>query len=83
LRNILGLAFLALVLAFVAVQSASFVQSPSAPAPLLKGASVAETAARNPPPQSAPLSIRESFLTVVLGPLVIAAVCYLFMRKRT
>jgi hypothetical protein len=83
LRNSLGLAFLALVLAFVAVQGASLVQSPPAPAPLLKGESVAETAIRYQATQSASLSTRESLPTVVLGPLVIAALCYLFVRKRT
>jgi hypothetical protein len=83
LRNILGLTFLALLLAFATVQGASLVQGPPAPAPLLKGESVAETAVRNPPAQSISLPIRENFPTVLLGPLVIAALCYLFMRRRT
>jgi hypothetical protein len=82
LRNVLGLAFFALVLAFVAVQGASLVQSPPAPAPLLKGESVAETAVRNPAAYSTSLSTRESLPTAVLGPLVIASLCYLFMRRR-
>jgi hypothetical protein len=85
LRNVLGLAFLALVLAFVAVQGASLMQIPPA-ATLLKGESVqppvAPTAVRYQATPSTPLSIRESLLTVVFGPLVIAALCYLFVRKR-
>jgi hypothetical protein len=82
LRNTLALTFLALVLAFAAVQGANFIQSPPAPPPLLKGASVAKTAVRNPAAQAVSPSTRESVPAVVLGPLVIAALCYLFMRKR-
>jgi len=81
LRNVLGLAFLALVLAFVAVQGASLVQTPPAPA-MLKGASVAETGVRYQANQSTPVSMLESFPIVVFGPLVMAALCYLFVRRR-
>jgi hypothetical protein len=81
LRNVLGLAFVALVLAFVAVQGASLVQSPPAPA-FLKGESVAETDVRYQATQSTSVSIRENFPTVVFGPLVIAALCFLFARRR-
>jgi hypothetical protein len=81
LRNIIGAAFLALVLAFVAVQGASLVQTPPAPA-LLKGQSVAETEARYEATQPPSPSIHESFPIIVLGPLVIAALCYLLARKR-
>lgn len=81
MRNVLGLAFVALVLAFVAVQGASLVQSPPAPA-VLKGESVAETDVRYQATQSALVSVRENFPTVVFGPLVIAALCFLFVRRR-
>jgi hypothetical protein len=81
LRNVIGLAFLALVLAFLAVQGASLVQSPTAAA-VLKGETVAETDARYEATQSPAPSVRESFPMIVFGPLVIAALCYLFVRKR-
>ena len=80
MRNVIGLAFLALVLAFVAVQGASLVQSPTAAA--VKGETVAETDARYEATQSPAPSVRESFPMIVFGPLVIAALCYLFVRKR-
>lgn len=80
MRNVIGLAFLALVLAFVAVQGASLVQSPTAAA--VKGATLAETDARHEATQSPAPSVRESFPMIVFGPLVIAALCYLFVRKR-
>jgi hypothetical protein len=80
LRNVIGLAFLAVVLAFVAVQGASLVQSPTAAA--VKGETVAETDARYEATQSSAPSVRESFPMIVFGPLVIAALCYLFVRKR-
>ena len=80
MRNVIGLAFLALVLAFVAVQGASLVQSPTAAA--VKGETVAETDARYEATQSSAPSVRESFPMIVFGPLVIAALCYLFVRKR-
>ena len=81
MKNVIGLAILALVLAFVAVQGASLVQNPPA-STMLKGQSVAETdvhyqATRPPSP-----SLGESFPTIVLAPLVIAALCYLLVRKR-
>ena len=82
MRNVIGLAFLALVLAFVAVQGASLVQSPPAAA-VLKGEKVAETDARYEATQSPAPSAHESFPMIVFGPLVIAAVCYLFVRRRT
>ena len=81
MRNVLGLAFLALVLAFVAVQGANLVQRPPAPA-MLKGESVAETEVRDHANQSAPASILGSFPTAVFGALTMAALCYLFVRRR-
>jgi hypothetical protein len=81
LRNVIGLAALALVLAFVAVQGASLVQSPPVPA-MLKGQSVAETGVRYQATQPPSPSLGESFPTIVLAPLVIAALCYLLVRKK-
>ncbi len=81
MRNVIGAALLALVLAFVTVQGASLVQSPTAAA-VLKGETVAETDARHEPTQSPAPSVRESFPMIVFGPLIIAALCYLFVRRR-
>jgi hypothetical protein len=81
LRNVLGLAFLAVALAFVAVQGASLVQSPPA-ATVMKGETVAETDVRYQATQSTTVSTRQNLLAVVFGPLAIAALCYLFVRKR-
>jgi hypothetical protein len=81
LRNIIALAFLALVLAFVAVEGASLVQAPLAPA-ALKGQSVAETDARFEATQPPSPSVSESLPVILLGPLVIATICYLLARKR-
>ena len=81
MRNVIGLAFLALVLAFLAVQGASLVQSPPA-ATMLKGETVAETDARYQATQQPAPSVGESFPMIVFGPLVIAALCYLFVRRR-
>ena len=82
MRKVIGLAFLALVLAFVVVQGASLVQRPPAPA-VLKGETVAETDVRYEATQPPSASLHESFPTIVFGPLVIAALCYLLVRKRT
>ena len=81
MRNVLGLAFLAVALAFVAVQGASLVQSPPAAA-VMKGETVAETDVRYQATQSTTVSTRQNLLAVVFGPLAIAALCYLFVRKR-
>ena len=81
MRNIIGLAFLALVLAFLAVQGASLVQSPTAAA-VLKGETVAQTDARYEATQPPAPSAGEGFPMIVFGPLVIAALCYLFVRRR-
>jgi hypothetical protein len=82
LRKILGLAFLAVALAFVAVQGTSLVRSPPAPA-VMKGETVAETGVRYQATQSTTVSTHENLLVVVLGPLGIAALCYLFVKRRT
>jgi hypothetical protein len=81
LRNIIALAFLAVVLAFVAVEGASLVQAPSAPV-ALKGQSVSETNARFEATRPPSPSVSESFPVILLGSLVIAALCYLLARKR-
>jgi len=81
LRNVIGLAILALVLAFVAVQGASLVQNPTAPT-MLKGQSVAETDVRYQATQPPSPSLGESFPTILFAPLVIAALCYLLVRRR-
>jgi hypothetical protein len=87
LRKELSLAIIAIVLALIAVQTASLLQNPSAAA-LMKGASVPETSsvpktsARLQIDQSTYLSLNQTVSWVVLGPLAIAAVCYLLARKR-
>ena len=87
MRKELSLAIIAIVLALIAVQTASLLQNPSAAA-LVKGASVPETSpvpetsARLQIDQSTYLSLNQAVSWVVLGPLAIAAVCYLLARKR-
>ena len=81
MKNVIGLAILALVLAFVAVQGASLVQNPPA-STMLKGQSVAETDVRYQATGPPSPSLAESFPTILLAPLVIAALCYLLVRKR-
>jgi hypothetical protein len=81
LRNVIALAFLALVLAFVAVEGASLVQAPSAPA-ALKGQSVVETGARFEATRPPSPSTSENFPVILFGPLGVAALCYLLARKR-
>ena len=81
MRNVLGLAFLAVALAFVAVQGASLIQSPPVAA-VMKGETVAETDIRYQATQSTSVSTHENLLAVVFGPLAIAALCYLFVRRR-
>jgi hypothetical protein len=81
LRKILGLAFLAVALAFVSVQGASLVRSPQAPAPM-QGETVAGTEIRYQATQSTTMSTHENLFAVVFGPLGVAALCYLFVRRR-
>jgi hypothetical protein len=81
LRDILALVFLALVLAFVAVEGASLVQTPLGPT-ALKGQSVAETEARFEATRPPSPSVTQGFPLILLGPLVIATLCYLVARKR-
>ena len=77
----LTLAIVALVLAFAVVEGTSFLQNPPAAA-VMKGESVTEASARLQADQPVSRSLRESFTTIILGPLAIAALCYLFARKR-
>lgn len=81
LRKELSLAIIAIVLALIAVQSASLLQNPPAAA-LMKGAFVPETSARLQIDQSTYPSLNQAVSWVVLGPLAIAALCYLLARKR-
>ncbi len=87
MRKELSLAIIAIVLALIAVQSASLLQNPSAAA-LVKGASVpetspvSETSARLQIDQSTYLSLNQTVSWVVLGPLAIAALCYILVRRR-
>ena len=77
----LTLAIVALVLAFAVVEGTSFLQNPPAAA-VMKGESVTEASARLQVDQTVSPSLRESFTTMILGPLAIAALCYLLARKR-
>ena len=77
----LTLAIVALVLAFAVVEGAIFLQNPPVAA-VMKGESVVETSARLQADQPVSVSLRDTFTTTILGPLAIAALCYLFARKR-
>ncbi len=77
----LTLAIVAMVLAFVVVEGTSFLQNPPAAA-VMKGESVMETSARLQADHSVSLSLRETLATVMLGPLAIATLCYLLVRKK-
>jgi len=77
----LTLAIVALVLAFAVVEGTSFLQNPPAAA-VMKGETVTEASARLQADQPVSPSLRDSLTTMILGPLAIAALCYLFVRKR-
>ena len=81
MRKELTFAVIALVLALVAVQSASFLQNPPTVA-LMKDASPPETNVRLQIDQSTPLSLSQTVMWVVLVPLAVAAFCYLFVSKK-
>lgn len=79
-RKELASAVVALALAFLAVQSASILQSPPA-APVVKGEFATEQAVRPQAGQPSPSSWAEMLPAVVFVPLAIAAACYLFVRR--
>ena len=80
MRKELTLAIVAVALAFLAVQSASFLQSrPSAA--VMKGDILTESTARPGAVQPLVVSWVETIATVVLGPLAVAILCYLFIRR--
>ena len=81
MRKELSLAIIAIVLALIAVQSASFLQNPPSAA-LTMGASVPEASARLQKDQSTYLSLNQAVSWVVLVPLAMAAICYLLARKK-
>lgn len=81
MRKELSLVIVAVALALIAVQSASLLQSPPAAA-LMKGQSVMETTASLRIDQSTSVSLSQTIAWVVIGPLAIAALCYLFVRKK-
>ncbi len=70
----------ALALAFLAVQSASILQSPPV-APVAKGEFATEQDARTQAGQPSPSSWAELLSVAVFVPLAIAAVCYLSVRR--
>lgn len=79
-RKELTSAVVALVLAFLAVQAASLVQSPPTAA-VMKGEFVTDQSARleaSQPPSSPTVTV---LWPAVFMPLAIAAVCYLFIRR--
>jgi hypothetical protein len=78
----LTLAIVALVLAFAVVEGTSFLQNPPAAA-VMKGESVTEASARLQADQPDNVSSQETLTTVILGPLAIAGLCYVLVRKRT
>ena len=82
MKNTLGLAILAVVLAFVIVQGVSLVRSPPAAA-VLKEETTTEPDVRSEGTRSSSRSASENFLMIMLGPLVIATACYLLARRRT
>jgi len=75
------LGILAVVMAFAAVQGASILQGPPAVA-VMKGEYLTEQAATPPkaiqPPSTPGVEGMAAFL---LGPLAIAVLCYLFVRR--
>jgi hypothetical protein len=78
----LTLAIVALVLAFAVVEGTSFLQNPPAAA-VMKGESVTEASARLQADQPDNVSSHGTLTTVILGPLAIAGLCYVLVRKRT
>jgi hypothetical protein len=83
MRKEFALTAIALVLALVAVESASFLQNPPAGA-LMKDASVPETNVHLQIDQSNPLvTLDQTVIWVVLVPLAMAWLCYLFVRRRS
>ena len=81
MRKELSLAIVAVALAVIVVQSASLLQSPPTAA-LTKGESVTEP--RTTLEASRPTSITwyQTLTWSVLGPLVVAVLCYMFVRRR-
>jgi len=74
------LAVAALVLAFLAVQGASYLQSPPAAA-VVKGEFAADQSARLQATQPPPSPSAAMLWTAVFVPLAIAVVCYLFVKR--
>jgi hypothetical protein len=70
----------ALVLAFIAVQAVSYLQSPPAAA-VVKGELATDQSARLQPSQSRPSSGAELLPVAVFVPLAIAAACYLLVKR--
>jgi hypothetical protein len=69
------------MLAFLAVQAANLVQGPLT-ATVAKGEYAAEPAARSQSVQAVPtVPWVEMIATVLLGPAVLAVLCYLFVRR--
>ena len=79
-RKELTSAVVALVLAFLAVQGASFLQSPPAAA-VMKGEFATDQSARLEASQPPPSPSAAVLWLAVFMPLAIAAVCYLFVRR--
>lgn len=79
-RKELASAVAALVLAFLAVQGASFLQSPPAAA-VVKGEFVTDQGARLQESQPSPSPSAAMPWAIVFVPLAIAAVCYLFVKR--
>jgi len=76
----LASAVVALVLAFLAVQGASFLQSPPAAA-VVKGEFAADESARLQASQPPPSPSAAMLWAVVFVPLAIAAACYQFVKR--
>lgn len=79
-RKELTFAISAVVLAFIAVQGATSIQGPPAAVPV-KGEYLTEPSVRSQAAQPLPASWPETLGRTLLGPLVIAAFCYFFVKR--
>ncbi len=82
MRKEMSLGVLALVLAFVAVQGATLLQGTPAPTVAKGEFAVDETAQLlTSAAQPAPVSQMHTMVPIFLGPLLIAVVCYLVVKR--
>ena len=81
-RKELSLAIVAVALAVIVVQSASFLQNPPTTA-VTTGESVMEPRATLEASRPTSIAWYQTLTWSVLGPLAVAVLCYTFVRRRT